>query len=159
MPLSFLALKFEIRVLFRIPRYLRDSDNSFGLPILSKLFSLAEAFFFVAISFNASYFAFLNNSLSMWSLDFLNFWEGLSLELIFPKTSPSSLERLIVQGSFYKHHPYSFSMNASLLLANITCFKFRNFLCTKNKLMICQTYIKDSFLRNSWRESCQNMIN
>ena len=46
--------------------------------------------FFALINFNVLYFAFLYNSLSMWSLDFLNLLKNLSLELIFSKTSPSN---------------------------------------------------------------------
>ena len=55
-----------------------------------EVFSLKKVCFFVAISFNALYFAFLHSSLSMRSLDFLNFWKSLSLEFSFSKTSPSN---------------------------------------------------------------------
>ena len=61
--------------------------------------------FFALINFNVLYFAFLYNSLSMWSLDFLNLLKNLSLELTFSKTSPSNhfwvfaLTHLVLQGA------------------------------------------------------------
>ena len=69
---SSIALKLEITILFDIPREFRDFHNSLGLPIVSESFSLKNACFFVVINFEASYLAFLYNSLSILSLDFLN---------------------------------------------------------------------------------------
>ena len=40
------------------------------------------------------------------------------------------------------------------VLVNTTWFKFKKLWSTKNKLMIWQTYINNSFLKNSWRETC-----
>ena len=44
---------------------LRDSHNSLGLPIVFESFSLKNDYFFVVINFEASYLAFLYNSLSL----------------------------------------------------------------------------------------------
>ena len=68
---SLLNLKLEF--LFGLPRYLRDSHNSFSLSIFFRYFSFKKAYFFVTISLKASHFALLNNSLSMLRLDFSNF--------------------------------------------------------------------------------------
>ena len=75
-----IRLKFEIKVLLDISRYLRDFHYFFGFPILSEIFSLKESCFFVAMSFfscvgivptqQRTGFIFWNNSLSMWCLDF-----------------------------------------------------------------------------------------
>ena len=46
--------------------------------------------FFVVINFEASYLDFLYNSLSILSLDFLNFWKTLSLAYSFSKTALSN---------------------------------------------------------------------
>ena len=46
--------------------------------------------FFIVINFEASYLDFLYNSLSILSLDFLNFWKSLSLAYSFSKTSLSN---------------------------------------------------------------------
>ena len=61
--LSSIALKVEITVLFCIPRDLGDSNNSLGLPAVSESFSPKIACFFDVINFEASYLAFLYNSL------------------------------------------------------------------------------------------------
>ena len=36
------------------------------------------------------------------------------------------------------------------VLLSTTCFKSRNFSCTKNKLMIWQIYVNEKILRNFW---------
>ena len=46
--------------------------------------------FFDAVSFKASFFNFLYNSLSTWSVDFLNFLKSLFLRFNFSNTSPSN---------------------------------------------------------------------
>ena len=65
-----------------------------------------------------------------------------------------SFGRLIVKGFFYNHKPIVFLWTEVYVLVNTNCFKLRDFSFTKNKLMIWQAYVNDSFLRNSWRESC-----
>ena len=87
---SSVTLKSQITVLFGIPRDLRDSHNSLGLPVISGSFFLKNACFFVVINFEASYLAFLYNSLSILSLDFLNFLKSLSLAFSFSKTPLSN---------------------------------------------------------------------
>ena len=80
-----IALKLEITVLFGTYRDSRDFHNSLGLPIISEYFASKNACFFYVINFNASYLDFLYNLLSIWSLDFWNFVNTLSLALNFLK--------------------------------------------------------------------------
>ena len=85
------ALKFEISVFCGMLRDFKVSHSSFGFPIFSESLSSKNArFFFTVINFNVLYFAFLYSSLSIWSLDFLNFLKSLSLVFIFSKTSLSN---------------------------------------------------------------------
>ena len=84
------ALKFEISVFCGMPRDFKVSHSSFGFPIFSESLSSKNARFFAAINFNVLYFAFLYSSLSIWSLDFLNFLKSLSLVFKFSKTSLSN---------------------------------------------------------------------
>ena len=74
---SSITLKLEINVLFGIPRDLRNSHNSLGLPMVSEGFSSKNACFFDAISFKATYFDFYTTLYQY--LDFLNFLKSLFL--------------------------------------------------------------------------------
>lgn len=53
----------EIRILFQIPKYLKDSLNSFGVAILSEILS-SKKLAFLQQSDSKLLFGFLNNSLS-----------------------------------------------------------------------------------------------
>lgn len=53
----------EIRVLFQIPKYLKDSMNSFGVAILFEILSSKKSAF-LQQSDSKLLFGFLNNSLS-----------------------------------------------------------------------------------------------
>ena len=68
-------------------------------------FIIRKCSFFCCNYFNVLYFAFLYNSLSIWSLGFLFFLKSLSLVFIFSKTSPSNhfwefaLTLLVIKGA------------------------------------------------------------
>ena len=83
--LSSVALKLEITVLFGMLRDLRDYNNSLSLPIVSESFSSKNTCLFDVTNFEASYLAFLYNSVYVKS-GFFEFLKTLS----FSKTSLSN---------------------------------------------------------------------
>ena len=62
-------------------------------------------------------------------------------------------EDLLSKALFIIINPIIFQSSEVYALVNTACFKFKTFSCRKEKLMIWQTYINGSFLRNSWRET------
>ena len=84
------ALKFETTLFGWHTKRFHGASIFFGLLTLAESSSSKSDCFFAVIDFCASYFTYSFNSLSIWSLIFLNYFNSLSFSLSFWTTSLSN---------------------------------------------------------------------